>query len=105
MGIAIRARIVAVAAAFGIFGAVTTVFAVDQPILREIAIAPDPAQLQASIQTLVGFGTRHTLSDTKSPKRGIGAARRWAQSRFEAISKDCGGCITVVTPSQMFTGR
>jgi Zn-dependent M28 family amino/carboxypeptidase len=53
----------------------------------------------------VGVGTRHTLSDTKSPKRGIGAARRWAQSRFEAISRDCGGCLTVVTPSQSFTGR
>jgi Zn-dependent M28 family amino/carboxypeptidase len=105
MGIAIRARIVAVAAAFGTLGAVTTAFAVDQPILREIAVAPDPAQLQNTIQTLVGFGTRHTLSDTKSPKRGIGAARRWAQARFEAISRDCGGCLSVVTPSQSFTGR
>jgi Zn-dependent M28 family amino/carboxypeptidase len=105
MGIAIRTRIVAVAAAFGTLGAVTTAFAVDQPILREIAIAPDPAQLQNTIQTLVGFGTRHTLSDTKSPKRGIGAARRWAQARFEAISRDCGGCLSVVKPSQSFTGR
>jgi Zn-dependent M28 family amino/carboxypeptidase len=94
-----------VAAVFGVFGAVTTAFAADQSILREIAIAPDPAQLQTTIQTLVGFGTRHTLSDTKSPKRGIGAARRWTQARFEAISKDCGGCITVVTPAQSFTGR
>jgi Zn-dependent M28 family amino/carboxypeptidase len=105
MGIAIRARIAAVAAAFGIMGAVTTAFAADQPILREIAMAPDPAQLKNTIQSLVGFGTRHTLSDTKSPKRGIGAARRWAQARFEAISRDCGGCLTVVTPSQSFTGR
>jgi Zn-dependent M28 family amino/carboxypeptidase len=105
MGIGIRARTAAVAAVFGVFGAVTTAFALDQSILREIAIAPDPTQLQITIQTLVGFGTRHTLSDTKSPKRGIGAARRWTQSRFEAISKDCGGCITVVTPAQSFTGR
>jgi Zn-dependent M28 family amino/carboxypeptidase len=105
MGIGIRARTAAVAAVFGVFGAVTTAFALDQSILREIAIAPDPAQLQSTIQTLVGFGTRHTLSDTKSPKRGIGAARRWTQARFEAISKDCGGCITVVTPAQSFTGR
>jgi Zn-dependent M28 family amino/carboxypeptidase len=105
MGIAICARTAAVATVFGVFGAVTTAFAADQSILREIAIAPDPAQLQSTIQTLVGFGTRHTLSDTKSPKRGIGAARRWTQARFEAISKDCGGCITVVTPAQSFTGR
>jgi hypothetical protein len=44
MRIGIRARIVAAAAAFGVMGAVTTAFAVDQPLLREIAIAPDPAQ-------------------------------------------------------------
>jgi Zn-dependent M28 family amino/carboxypeptidase len=105
MGIAIRARTAAAATVFGVLGAVTTAFAADQSILREIAIAPDPAQLQSTIQTLVAFGTRHTLSDTKSPKRGIGAARRWTQARFEAISKDCGGCITVVTPAQSFTGR
>ena len=54
--------------------------------------APDAAQLQATVQALVGFGTRHSLSDTVSSKRGIGAARRWAQSRFEQFSRDCGGC-------------
>jgi Zn-dependent M28 family amino/carboxypeptidase len=78
--------------------------AVEQPLLRDIAAAPDPAQLQATVQALVGFGTRHSLSDTISPKRGIGAARRWAQSRFEQISRDCGGCLTVVTPSQILSG-
>jgi Zn-dependent M28 family amino/carboxypeptidase len=76
----------------------------EQPILREIAAAPDPAQLQATVQALVGFGTRHTLSDTASPKRGIGAARRWAQARFEKIGRDCGGCLELVTPSQTVTG-
>jgi Peptidase family M28/Fibronectin type III domain len=77
---------------------------IDQPVLREIAASPDLAQLQATVQTLVGFGTRHTLSDTRSPKRGIGAARRWAQSRFVEIGRDCGGCLTIVTPSQTVTG-
>jgi Zn-dependent M28 family amino/carboxypeptidase len=79
--------------------------AAEQPVLRDIAGAPDPAQLQATVQALVGFGTRHTLSDTTSPKRGIGAARRWAQSRFEQISRDCGGCLTVVTPSKVVSGE
>ncbi len=105
MGFASHARVAAGAVAFGLFGVVTASLAVEQPLLREIATAPDPAQLQATVQTLVGFGTRHTLSDTKSTKRGIGAARRWAASRFEAISRECGGCLTVVTPSQMFTGK
>ena len=78
--------------------------AADQPVLREIAGAPDPAQLQATVQALVGFGTRHTLSDTVSPKRGIGAARRWVQSRFEKIGRDCGGCLSIETPSQTVSG-
>lgn len=77
----------------------------DQPVLRTIAADVDPKALESTIRSLVGFGTRHTLSDTKSDKRGIGAARRWAKSRFEAISKDCGGCLTVETPSQVVTGR
>jgi Zn-dependent M28 family amino/carboxypeptidase len=77
----------------------------EQPILREIAHSPDPVQLQATVQALVGFGTRHTLSDTASPRRGIGAARRWAQSRFAEIGRGCGGCLTIVTPSQTVTGE
>ena len=76
----------------------------EQPLLRQIASGPDPAQLQAIIQALVGFGTRHTLSDTASSQRGIGAARRWVQSRFEQIGHDCGGCLTVITPAQTVTG-
>ena len=45
--------------------------------------------------TLVGFGTRHTLSETESETRGIGAARRWISSRFLEISEACGGCLEV----------
>ncbi|WP_425601532.1 M28 family metallopeptidase [Dyella humicola] len=77
----------------------------EQPSLQALATAPSEAELHATIEKLVGFGTRHTLSDTKSDKRGIGAARRWVKSRFEEISRECGGCIEVVTPSQMFTGK
>ena len=66
--------------------------------------APDPAALRATIETLVGFGTRHTLSTTTDPKRGIGAARRWGAARFAAIGKACGGCLTVETVADRFTG-
>lgn len=77
----------------------------EHPIFGEIAEAMDPAHLQASLATLVGFGTRSTLSDTRSSKRGIGAARRWVHGQFQQMSKDCGGCLEVVTPSQVFTGE
>jgi len=72
--------------------------------LPAIAAEVSPAELQGTLARLVGFGTRHTLSDTRSETRGIGAARRWVQSRFAAIGRACGGCLEVVTPSQTVTG-
>ncbi len=74
------------------------------PELRAIAQAVSPAELKDTLTALVGFGTRHTLSETASNSRGIGAARRWVKARFEAISKDCGGCLEIVTPAQVVTG-
>ena len=74
------------------------------PGLRHIAQAVSPAALQDTVRTLVGFGTRHTLSETASNTRGIGAARRCVKSRFAAISSDCGGCLQIITPAQTFTG-
>ncbi len=64
-----------------------------------------PTELRATITTLVGFGTRHSLSDTVSTTRGIGAARRWAQGRFTAIGATCGNCLTIVTPSETLTSK
>jgi hypothetical protein len=61
-------------------------------------------RLRADIEAMVGFGTRHTLSDETSPTRGVGAARRWVEAEFREISAGCGGCLEVVTPSGMFTG-
>ena len=77
---------------------------VDDARARSIVATVDPVQLRATIEKLVSFGTRHTMSDTVSDTRGIGAARRWAASRFASISRDCGGCLEIVTPSQSFTG-
>ena len=52
-------------------------------------------RIKADITTLAGFGTRHTLSDTISNTRGIGAARRWIKAEFDKISKDCNNCLNV----------
>ncbi|WP_228851122.1 M28 family peptidase [Aegicerativicinus sediminis] len=57
------------------------------------AISAD--RIKKDIKTLVDFGTRHTLSDTISQSRGIGAARRWIKSEFESISTNCNGCLEV----------
>lgn len=75
----------------------------EQPLLRDVAGQVSAERQKATITRLVGFGTRHTLSDTTSDTRGIGAARRWVGAQFAAISKDCGGCLTVETPAQVFT--
>ncbi|MEM6378798.1 MAG: M28 family metallopeptidase, partial [Bacteroidota bacterium] len=63
--------------------------------LYDIANAPSPERIEQDIRTLVGFGTRNTLSDTVSATQGIGAARRWIKAEFEKISAECGGCLEV----------
>ncbi len=65
------------------------------PVMYEIAKGASPARLEGDIRTLVNFGTRHTLSDTLSETRGIGAARRWIKSSFDKISTDCKNCLQV----------
>jgi len=77
----------------------------DHALLHQLAAQVSAERQHAVIARLVGFGTRHTLSDTASPTRGIGAARRWVAAQFADMGKACGGCLTVETPSQMFTGR
>ena len=74
-------------------------------LLQEIAASASPERIEEDIQTLVSFGTRHTLSDTESETRGIGAARRWLKSEFDAISKDCGNCLDVFYVSDFVEGE
>ena len=52
-------------------------------------------RIKNNIEKLVSFGTRHTLSDTTSDQRGIGAARRWIQGEMERYSKESGGRLQV----------
>ena len=65
------------------------------PRLDAIGRAPSAQRIEADIRKLVSFGTRHTLSDTQSKTRGIGAATRWIFDEFTRISKACGGCLDV----------
>lgn len=48
-------------------------------IVREIS----PQRIHAYVEKLVSFGTRHTMSETASDTRGIGAARRWIKAELE----------------------
>lgn len=64
-------------------------------MLTEISTATSADRIEKDIKTLVNFGTRHTLSDTISKTRGIGAARRWVKTAFEEVSKKCDNCLEV----------
>lgn len=52
--------------------------------------------LRSYIHTLVGFGTRNTLSTQTDPKRGIGAARQWVLSKFQEFAKHSNGRLTAL---------
>jgi len=62
-------------------------------------------RIEADIRRLVGFGTRHTLSETQSDTRGIGAARRWIADEFRRISAECGGCLEVLVIGDTISGE
>jgi hypothetical protein len=57
--------------------------------------AVSPQRIERDIRRLAGFGTRHTLSDTLSDTRGIGAARRWIKAELDRASTACDGCLEV----------
>lgn len=76
----------------------------EQQLLHDVVAQVRPERMRQDIEMMVSFGTRHTLSDTVSDIRGIGAARRWVAYEFQAISSTCGGCLEIVTPSDTVTG-
>ncbi len=79
--------------------------ALPAPPLHEVASDVSEQRLRGDIETLVSFGTRHTLSSQTDPKRGIGASLRWTEAEFGRISRDCRGCLTIAKPEDTVTGR
>ena len=56
-------------------------------------------RVQQTVEKLVSFQTRHTLSSDQpaSTEKGINRAAEWIKSQFETYSKACGGCLEVKT--------
>lgn len=77
-----------------VFG-LTAGYPQQEKLLYNIVDSISAARIANDITTLANFGTRHTLSDTTSNVRGIGAARRWVKQEFETISDNCGDCLEV----------
>ena len=67
--------------------------------LAKIASAVDAARMKATVERLVGFGTRHTLSSQTDPKRGIGAAVRWSEAEMNKLG------LEVLQTCDTVTGR
>ena len=70
--------------------------------IYEIIESVDADHIKKDVQALVDFGTRHTLSDTVSATRGIGAARRYIKKEFDQIAADCGNCLEVFYQHNFF---
>ncbi len=68
------------------------------PVIVRALRSIQPSRIQETIDTLVRFGTRSTLSSMETdmpPGQGINAAADWIAGQFEEISRQCGGCLEV----------
>jgi Zn-dependent M28 family amino/carboxypeptidase len=74
------------------FGQIT----VNDPEIRKMITEVKSENMEATVKKLVSFGTRHTLSDTKSSTRGIGAAQRWVKSEFDNYALASNGRLTSI---------
>src|SRR6266567_7739424 len=63
--------------------------------LRDMLRHVDPRRMEATVQKLVSFGTRHTSSSQTDPARGIGAATAWVFQQMQAIAATSSGRMTV----------
>src|SRR2546423_2983555 len=66
-----------------------------EPALAAAIADISAPQIRSIDSALVALGTRHTMSDTVSNARGIGAARRYIYAKLRGYSKACGGCLRV----------
>src|SRR5215469_1266960 len=71
------------------------------PELRMLLDQIDPGRIQATIQRLTEFGTRHTASSQTDPVRGIGAATAFVFEQMQGFAAASNGNMTV--QKQTFT--
>src|SRR6185369_3632410 len=56
------------------------------PQVRKIVDEVSEAHNKATIEKLVSFGTRNTMSNPDDPERGVGAARTWILNEMTSYS-------------------
>ncbi len=57
------------------------------PALMEYIEQINADSMEATVETLIGFHTRHTFSDTLSDETGIGAAFRWFENECNRLNE------------------
>ena len=56
------------------------------PQIRKLVDEVSEARIKATLEKLVSFGTRNTLSNPDDPEHGVGAARQWIFNEFKSYS-------------------
>ncbi len=70
-----------------------------RPEIKAVVDAVSKDELGRNLRALVGFGTRHTLSETRSTTRGIGAARDFLDETLRSYAAVKDSAMTVARQS------
>jgi hypothetical protein len=71
------------------------------PQVKKVVGEISSKRIEAYVRRLSHFGTRHTMSDTVSETRGIGAARRWIKAELERCNAANGGRLEIAFDSHV----
>ncbi len=64
------------------------------PEIERYVKALSADSMKASVEKLVSFGSRHTMSSVTDSNKSIGAARKWTLSKFQSYARNSGGRLT-----------
>lgn len=64
-------------------------------VIKQMVDEISAERIENDIRTLVGFHTRHNLSEQNNPTRGIGAAWNWIKAEMEKSIPQSNGRLTV----------
>ncbi|HEX2869526.1 MAG TPA: M28 family peptidase [Ignavibacteriales bacterium] len=67
------------------------ILAAQDPSISEMIKEISAGNIKSTVEKLVSFRTRHTLSPSVKQNEGLRAAQEWVKSEFEKYAKDSGG--------------
>lgn len=79
----------------GLHSRAQTVIVKQDQLIKKMVDDVSAKSIEGIVRKLVGFETRHSMSDTSSTTKGIGAARNWIKSEMERYSEESGGRLKV----------